>query len=80
MRVDEKLDLCGLLGPYCLLLCKSALASMAPGGVLEAHLGDPDVIEDLLTVVERSGDILLKRVQLKDRACLWIQKGTARIE
>jgi TusA-related sulfurtransferase len=76
MKVDEKLDLCGVLGPYCLLLCKSALASMTPGDVLEARLRDPDVIEDMLIVLKRSGDILLKREQLEDHTCLWIQRGT----
>jgi hypothetical protein len=42
MRSDEKLDLCGILKPCCLLQCKSVLASMKPGSVLEVRIGDPE--------------------------------------
>jgi hypothetical protein len=34
MQSDEKLDLCGIIRPYCLLQHKSVLASMKPGSVL----------------------------------------------
>jgi len=75
MRADEKLDLCGVLEPYCLLMCKSTLASMKPGAVLEIHLRDPETLKDLLTILERSQEIVLAEMQREDHTCLWVQKG-----
>jgi TusA-related sulfurtransferase len=75
MQADEKLDLCGVLAPYCLLLCKSTLASMQPGAILEVHLRDPETLRDLLTILERSEETVLGEVQRENHTCLWIQKG-----
>jgi TusA-related sulfurtransferase len=75
MRVEKILDLCGVLAPYCLLICKSELAQMDPGAILEVHLRDPETIEDLLTILDRSGEAVVAQVQREDRTCLWVQKG-----
>jgi TusA-related sulfurtransferase len=75
MQADKILDLCGVLAPYCLLMCKSELAHMQSGAILEVHLRDPETIEDLLTILDRSGETVVARVQHQDRTCLWVQKG-----
>jgi TusA-related sulfurtransferase len=75
MQADEKLDLCGIIAPYSFLLCKSTLASMRPGTILEVHLSDPDTLEDLLIILNRSGEKIITRVQHGDRTCFWVQKG-----
>lgn len=75
MQADERLDLCGIIAPYSFLLCKSTLASMVPGALLEVHLSDPETLEDLLTILNRSGEKIITRVQDGNRTCLWIQKG-----
>lgn len=67
MQADEKLDLCGFIKPYCLLQCKSVLASMKHGRVLEIRVGDPETYTDLLTILERSGEkILSSRKRRRD--------------
>jgi TusA-related sulfurtransferase len=75
MQANKKLDLCGMLNPYCLLMFKSALASMEPGDVLEVQVRDPETLGDLLTILERSAEAVVARAQRDDRTCLWIQKG-----
>jgi TusA-related sulfurtransferase len=77
MQADEKIDLCGMLTPYCLLQYKAALASMKPGAILEVHLRDPETIKDLLTILDRSGETVLAEAQREDHTCLWIQKGVS---
>lgn len=75
MQVERILDLCGVLAPYCLLLCTSELAQMQPGAILEVHLRDPETIEDLLTILDRSGEAVVAREQHEDRTCVWVRKG-----
>lgn len=75
MLADEKLDLCGIIAPYSLMLCKSTLASMKPGAILEVHLSDPGTLADLLIILERSGEKIITRVQDGERTCFWVQKG-----
>ncbi len=67
MQADEKLDLCGFIKPYCLLRCKSVLASMKLGSILEIRVGDPETYSDLLTILDRSGEeVLSSRKRKKD--------------
>jgi TusA-related sulfurtransferase len=75
MEADEKLDLCSIIAPYSFLLCKSRLASMKPGAVLEVRVSDPETLKDLLTILDRSGEKIVARVQNADRTCLWVEKG-----
>lgn len=75
MQADEKLDLCGIMAPYCLLLCKSKLVSMKPRAILEVHVGDPETLEDLLLILNRSGEKIVAKVQYMDRTCFWVEKG-----
>lgn len=75
IKADEQLDLCGMIAPYCLLLCKSKLASMRPGTVLEIRVGDPETVRDLLMVLDRSGERVVARLQSREATHIWIQKG-----
>jgi|WetSurMetagenome_2_1015567.scaffolds.fasta_scaffold1329506_1 TusA-related sulfurtransferase len=77
IKADDQLDLCGMMVPYCLLMVKSTLASMKPGAVLEIHVRDPETVQDLLTVLTRSGEKVVARVQSEDITRLWVQKGLA---
>ncbi len=54
MKSDQRLDISGVVIPFSLALCKSALARMAAGAVLEIRLQDRDTLQDLLIIVERS--------------------------
>ena len=59
MKSDQRLDISGVVIPFSLALCKSTLARMATGAVLEICLRDQDTFQDLLIIVERSGDTVL---------------------
>ncbi len=74
MRADERLDLTGVIDPYCFLLCKSALASLEPGAVLEIEISDPQTLEDLMVILDRSGEKILWTVQHETHTRLWVQK------
>ncbi len=75
IKADEQLDLCGMIAPYCLLLCKATLASMPPGAILEVRVCDPETARDLLTVLDRSGEKVVAKLQSEDVTQLWVQKG-----
>ncbi|MHC1725134.1 MAG: sulfurtransferase TusA family protein [Syntrophobacteraceae bacterium] len=75
MQTDEKLNLYGVIAPYCFLLCKSALASLKPGAILEIHLSDPQTLEDLLIILDRSGEKILSSVQYGESTRLRVQRG-----
>ena len=76
MQPDETLDLCGILEPYSLLLCKSALSSLAPGSVLEVLLNDLQTLKDLTTILMRSGETILSSCEVEIGYCLWVRKET----
>jgi TusA-related sulfurtransferase len=75
MKSDEKLDIRRVPAPYSLLLVKATLASMQPGTVLEVQVGDPESINDLMTVLRRSGDQIVTQEAGADFVCLWVRKG-----
>ena len=74
MQADEQLDLCGIVTPCSLMLCKSTLASMKAGAILEVHLSDPETLKDLLLILKRSGEEIVKRVQHGEMTCFWVKK------
>ncbi len=76
MQPDEKLDLCGVIGPCCFLQCKSILATMKPGSVLEVLIRDSETLKDLVTILERSGELILGRKKEQDRYRLVVRKST----
>ena len=75
MKSDQQLDISGVVIPFSLALCKSTLAQMAPGGVLEIRLRDHETLQDLLLIVERSGDHVLAWEKHDEHCCLWVQRG-----
>jgi TusA-related sulfurtransferase len=60
MSAKLELNLLEIMAPVCLLKCKSALEAMKPGNALEVLLQDPEVVEDLIKIIDRSGDKLVK--------------------
>jgi len=76
MRSDQQLDISGEMIPVSLALCKSALARMATGAVLEIRLRDQDTLRDLLMIVERSGDNVLAWENREEYYSLWVKNGS----
>ncbi|MFZ5453579.1 MAG: sulfurtransferase TusA family protein [Thermodesulfobacteriota bacterium] len=74
MKSDQRLDISGQVMPLSLALCKFTLAQMKPGEILEIRLRDPDTFQDLLIIVERSGDCLLSWEKREEYFCLWVRK------
>ena len=75
MRSDQRLDLSGLVIPFSLALCKSTLAQMAAGAILEIRLRDRETLQDLVMIVERSGDGVLAWKKHDEYYQLWVQKS-----
>jgi TusA-related sulfurtransferase len=75
MRSDQRLDISGVVVPFSLALCKSTLAQMRSGAILEICLRDHDTLQDLLIIVERSPDDVLAWEKHDDRYSLWVQKS-----
>ena len=76
MKSDQRLDLSGVVIPFSLALCKSTLARMAAGAVLEIRLRDHDTLQDLVIIVERSADEVLAWEKQADCYYLWVRKGS----
>ena len=56
MEMASTLDLIGVVSPICLLKCKSALARLDPGEVLEVLVQDREVVESLSMILRQSED------------------------
>ena len=78
MKSDQRLDISGVVIPFSLALCKSTLARMAAGAVLEICLTDHDTLQDLLIIVERSGDDILAWEKHDDCYYLWVRRSPGR--
>lgn len=75
MSVKTGIDLRGVVSPVCLLKCKSMLAKINGGDVLEVMLQDPEVVEELVKIVERSKDQVIYQQKEGDCFRINIQKG-----
>jgi TusA-related sulfurtransferase len=75
MRSDQRLDLSGEVIPFSLALCKSTLAQMSAGAVLEIRLRDRETLQDLVMIVERAGDGVLAWEKHEEHYLLWVQKS-----
>ncbi len=75
MPSNSKLDLIGVISPLCLLKCKSVLAGMESGHVLEILLQDPDVVEELIKIINRSQDIVITIESERNHYRTYIKKG-----
>ncbi|MDD2903252.1 MAG: sulfurtransferase TusA family protein [Syntrophales bacterium] len=78
MEADQQLDISGQMMPLSLALCKFTLAQMNPGEVLEIRLRDHDTFQDLLMIMERSGDRLLSWEKHEEQYSLWVRKNPGR--
>jgi TusA-related sulfurtransferase len=70
-----KLDLVGIGWPVCLLEFKRVLNGISRGDILEITMQDPDAVDELVTIVERSSDRVLKVNEKAERYSIRIQKG-----
>lgn len=69
------LDLIGVVSPICLLKCKSALARLNPGEVLEVVVQDEEVVESLSMILKQSRDELEAFSKEGDCFRISIRKG-----
>jgi TusA-related sulfurtransferase len=74
MKSDQQLNISGVVIPFSLALCKSTLSRMAAGAVLEICLSDQDTLQDLLVIVQRSGEDILAWERHDDCYYLWVRK------
>jgi TusA-related sulfurtransferase len=56
MNLKKEMDLIGVVSPVCLLKCKSVLGEMNAGDMLDILLKDPEVVGELVKIIERSQD------------------------
>jgi len=75
MPSNSEVNLCRIAWPVCLLKFNSALNDLCLCDVLEVLARDPDVVENILMIVERSGDTLISQEKVGDVYQLSIQKG-----
>nr|NJM01522.1 sulfurtransferase TusA family protein [Desulfobacula sp.] len=75
MTTTHILDLRGVISPLNLLKCKSCLASIKKGEVLEVLLTDTDVVADLMIIIKKSSDDVVYKKRKADCICLGIKKG-----
>ncbi len=54
-----KLDLVGVGWPVCLLECKNVLRDLRSGQELAVRVHDPEVVAELVTIIERGGHRVL---------------------
>ena len=61
MPSKSEVDLCGIAWPMCLLKFKTALNELCSCDVLEILIQDPDVVESIVMIVDRSMDTLINQ-------------------
>ena len=75
MTLKSKLNLCGVSWPVCLLKFKSVVNGLCACEVLEVKAQDPEVVENIIMIVNRSEDTLINQQKEGDVYRLSIQKG-----
>ncbi|MFC1811121.1 sulfurtransferase TusA family protein [Thermodesulfobacteriota bacterium] len=71
----KELNLIGVVSPVCMLKCKSELARMNAGDVLEVLLQDPEAVEELVKIIERSKDRVISKEHEEDHYRIRVRKG-----
>ena len=61
MPSKSEVDLCGIAWPVCLLKFKNALNDLCSCDVLEVLTHDPDVVDNIIMIVDRSEDTLINQ-------------------
>ncbi len=74
MPSKSELNLVGIAWPVCLLKFKCALNDLCSCDVLEVIARDPDVVENIIMIVDRSGDTLINQYEEGDIYRLSVEK------
>jgi len=75
MPIKSEVDLCGITWPVCLLKFKNALNDLGAYDVLDVFTRDPDVVDNITMIVDRSEDRLITQHEEGEVYRLSIQKG-----
>ena len=74
MPSTKALDLTDTVSFLSLLKCQKELAQLKPGDSLEVVMNDPDMVDDLITIVDRSMNRIAERSLNGDRFKIKITK------
>ena len=74
MPSKHETDLCGIAWTVCLLKFKRALNDIRSCKVLEVLTQDPDVVENIILIVNRSEDMLINQKKEGDIYRLSVEK------
>ena len=69
-----KMDLIGVVSPVCLLKCKSVLAGLSAGDMLEILLQDPEVVDELAKFIQPSKDRVISKEREEDHYRICVKK------
>ena len=75
MSLKSEVDLCGITWPVCLLKFKKALNELGAKDVLEVLTRDPEVMEYIIMIVDRSEDRLIDQQKEGPIYRLSVEKG-----
>jgi TusA-related sulfurtransferase len=75
MPSTSYLNLVGIAWPVCLLKFKNTLNGLCSCDLLEVSAHDPDVVSNLIMIVERSDDLLIDQQKKGEVYRLRIRKG-----
>ena len=76
----SQLNLVGVVSPVCLLKCQSALNILKSGDVLEVMVQDPEVVNNLQKIIERSANQVVKTEQKDEYFQIFIRRGAVKCE
>jgi TusA-related sulfurtransferase len=76
MPSTKKLDLTDTVSFLSLLKCRQELSRLNLNQTLEITTNDPEMVSDLLRIIKRSNDRVLKRSSQGGRIRITIGKGT----
>ncbi|RLB30636.1 MAG: sulfurtransferase TusA family protein [Deltaproteobacteria bacterium] len=75
MPKRSRIDLSGVVSPICLLQCKRALGERNRGDTLEILLRDPEVVDDLVKIINHSPDQLISKDRKEECYRIVVRKG-----
>ncbi len=74
--IISQLNLVGVVQPVCLLKCQSTLSLLNPGDVLEVSVQDPEVVNNLQKIIERSANQVVKTERKDEYFQIFIRRGS----
>jgi len=72
----SQINLVGVVSPVCLLKCQSALNILKPGDMLEVMVQDPEVVNNLQKIIERSANQVVKTERRDEYFQIFIRRGS----